>query len=56
MGVSRTILWSIQMFWEVDVVILCAGDGDTSHLDEPVPMPGSFELVPVSSGTLLWAH
>jgi hypothetical protein len=35
------------------VVFLCAGDGDTSHLDEAVPMPGSFELVPVSSGTLL---
>jgi hypothetical protein len=28
------------------VVFLCAGDGDTSHLDEAVPMPGSFELVP----------
>lgn len=53
MGVSRTILWSIQMFWEADVVFLCAGDGDTSHLDESVPMPGSFELVSVSSGTLL---
>ncbi|CAM6007671.1 unnamed protein product [Sphagnum balticum] len=28
--------------WILDPV----GDGDTSHLDEPVPMPGSFELVP----------
>jgi hypothetical protein len=53
MGVSRTILWSIQMLWEADVVFLCAGDGDTSHLDESVPIPGSFELVSVSSGTLL---
>jgi hypothetical protein len=28
--------------WILDPV----GDGDTSHLDEAVPMPGSFELVP----------
>jgi hypothetical protein len=41
------------MLWEADVVFLCAGDGDTSHLDESVPIPGSFELVSVSSGTLL---